>query len=705
MTTFTQDPKAAARTLGRLAKPYAHGAFATPTAKDIEQAMHRGGFYEWPGVIAVARRLSADSTRRDWTGRAYTLPAWSRVITHLGAEPGATLPDLDGFSRVYAYAEDQTATEGLKAQGREVYAVQISASSTITNCWGRAGSAHRYKPWDLATLTMLNIELPPDIVADAADEAAALRGWADRYPFYCTTPDTEILTRQGWRTYDQVKPGDVVLTLNHQTGASEWQAMTAVNVFRARKHKMLSMEGRVHSSLTTLNHRWPVITRRYPKSGPAALERRFTTSGGLTRRDTIPTAAPCADLPAEPKYTDALVELVAWYWTEGFARPGGGAEIAQSSAVNPANVDRIRAALTAVFGAGRDLQYGPRSVPGWSERTYDNGSMTVFWLNKAASALLAGIAPDKVVSTEFILSLTRAQLELFLSTSVDADGTPTAKGIPLIYQHDRQRLEPVILACILSGRTPALYYNETSGQWSVTLMKRTTVAPCMKPGVTGGRVHRKEVVDYEGVVWCPTTPNGTWLARRNGKVYFTGNSDGSWGSLDLRGFKPDDPTWGIKPSEMSRAWWREHPEAHRYSRCEWTKLAADCPAMMAITGYLANWGELERVRVLRMAGKQTPGHLDRHTDITDRAAGTADGKITRFHIPLITHPKALMTAWNLRGEKTTVHLKRGSVFYLDARKPHAVVNASGQDRVHLVVDVKATQRCRDEIIRGTELAA
>ena len=26
------------------------------------------------------------------------------------------------------------------------------------------------------------------------------------------------------------------------------------------------------------------------------------------------------------------------------------------------------------------------------------------------------------------------------------------------------------------------------------------------------------------MVWCPQTLNGTWLAKRNGKIYFTGNS-------------------------------------------------------------------------------------------------------------------------------------------------------------------------------------
>jgi hypothetical protein len=35
-----------------------------------------------------------------------------------------------------------------------------------------------------------------------------------------------------------------------------------------------------------------------------------------------------------------------------------------------------------------------------------------------------------------------------------------------------------------------------------------------------------EVVDYDGgPIWCPTTENGSWLARREGSVYFSGNSE------------------------------------------------------------------------------------------------------------------------------------------------------------------------------------
>lgn len=183
-------------------------------------------------------------------------------------------------------------------------------------------------------------------------------------------------------------------------------------------------------------------------------------------------------------------------------------------------------------------------------------------------------------------------------------------------------------------------------------------------------------------------------------------SDGSWDAVSLRGFNPADPSWGVKPAEMSKRWWSEHPEAAKFDRCDWTVMAERTPATVELINSVRWWGELERVRLLRMAGRDgRGGSLSRHTDVTDRAAGTRDGQIVRFHIPLVTHPKITMSGWNLRGERHDVHLPAWSMWYLDARKPHAVDNRGGIDRIHLVVDVVADDRCRRAIIDGQDHAA
>jgi hypothetical protein len=59
--------------------------------------------------------------------------------------------------------------------------------------------------------------------------------------------------------------------------------------------------------------------------------------------------------------------------------------------------------------------------------------------------------------------------------------------------------------------------------WLVQILKRDFVRPTVL-GKTKRRIHR-------GVVWCPTTESGTWLARRSGTIYYTGNSSDCLRSL------------------------------------------------------------------------------------------------------------------------------------------------------------------------------
>lgn len=172
------------------------------------------------------------------------------------------------------------------------------------------------------------------------------------------------------------------------------------------------------------------------------------------------------------------------------------------------------------------------------------------------------------------------------------------------------------------------------------------------------------------------------------------NRDGSWSAISLRGFDPADPTWGVKPAEMSKAWWAEHPEAAGMT-CDWTVFAERVPALMAVIRSVPWWTRFERVRLLRMSARGGKGgKLLRHTDITDRSAGTRDGQVCRFHLPIVTHPDVRMMTWELDGRQVSTHLAPWRLYYLDQRKPHAVVNASPVDRVHLVVDVLADDAVR-----------
>jgi len=364
----------------------------------------------------------------------------------------------------------------------------------------------------------------PNIIGIEGTPAAEANHW-------CADTDTEILTRDGWKRHDALEVGDQVLTLNHKTDLSEWQPCDAVNRFDVVNEPMLSMQGRFHSSLTTMNHRW-AVRRKQPGGLAADRARAFVTSAELNTSDFIPTAAPCADLPVEAKYDDAFVELVAWFYTEGTCGYRVGRDlpqvtIHQSHAANTQNVARIRRALTATFGAasvdmgrgGRHANYETAAM--WREiRRPDKPGMTDFKLNGAAGRIFTDLAPHRVVPLAFIHALTLAQLELFISVSIAADGYRQAHGHGGLIQKDPAMLAAFELAVILVGRTPITTTAEYDGYQRHIMIRCAQRAT----SVVGPRGRQWTRETYTGVVWCPTTANRTWLARRDGKVFFTGNS-------------------------------------------------------------------------------------------------------------------------------------------------------------------------------------
>ena len=97
--------------------------------------------------------------------------------------------------------------------------------------------------------------------------------------------------------------------------------------------------------------------------------------------------------------------------------------------------------------------------------------------------------------------------------------------------------------------------------------------------------------------------------------------------------------------------------------------------------------------------KLTPdgGELERHTDQVDPDSGVQDGKVMRFHFPLITNDDVVFTMWGVDGKPKSVNMQVGECWYLDTRKPHRAINNGNTDRIHLVVDVEADDKIRELI--------
>lgn len=182
--------------------------------------------------------------------------------------------------------------------------------------------------------------------------------------------------------------------------------------------------------------------------------------------------------------------------------------------------------------------------------------------------------------------------------------------------------------------------------------------------------------------------------------YSTYNVKNTWSAFALRGFQQDDPTCIVKPSEMPKDWKKAHPEAVDWTIGD-TEAAKLMPSVMQVVKeQCARLGtEPERIRVMRLTA--SGGELARHSDITDRNAGTADGQVCRFHIPLRTSAMVEFQMWDDRGNRYTRHMPEGSMWYLDQRKPHRAVNKSPDvERIHVVWDAYVNDAMRERLAQA-----
>lgn len=327
----------------------------------------------------------------------------------------------------------------------------------------------------------------------------------------CVDDQTEVLTQRGWMTHDQLLEDDQVLTIDAETSAITWQQPTAINRFDWDGPLERWTSARM-DALTTPNHRWLVGNRS--KHGGYYIDDgtpySFATTEELQDRKYVRLVVgggnPQAFSPF-PTFTDEFVELVGWVVTEGtYPKKANSVYVAQSEIANASYVERLRHLVKHFSSQGATASaYSPQR----------DGDIT-FYFGKGIGSLLREIAPNRQLTPAFLGALTVAQAELLYETLIDGDGHRHKEhGNVTWTQQDSGRINSFqMLAAMLGKRTHSRQINN----------KKESLISEYRTRYTSNWAITKQPEHYQGVVWCPSTPAGTWLARRNGYTYWTGNS-------------------------------------------------------------------------------------------------------------------------------------------------------------------------------------
>ena len=326
----------------------------------------------------------------------------------------------------------------------------------------------------------------------------------------CVDSETMALTPEGPKPYSELHVGDLIFTFSQDRDVLEVQTVEKMNVFEI-DDELVEFTRNDCSFFFTENHELlDRISIRHNRT------KKVKAGWFLGKNDAVrfPAGKSLEDVRGEEiipygrGFSDDHFRLAAWVLAEGsvYVRKDTGAtqvSIAQYRK-NGKKVEEIEALLNR-------LEMNHR---------YDNRE---FILDKDSSDFIVGIMGlEKYKIPAWVKDSPIRQRKIFVYEYAKGDGCMVGERISYICFGDRYRsfAKEMMVLCYGSG-IGIKWRDKTSGFGHpvINLVPHNEDKKwfCLKS---------KGKVPYKGVVWCPTTKNGTWVAYRNGIPFITGNS--SW---------------------------------------------------------------------------------------------------------------------------------------------------------------------------------
>lgn len=477
-----------------------------------------------PGPIRLAehqKRIIDAALERDENGHfKYSTIVYSAPKKSGKSAISAAVALYMAYSNPNAYIA-LIANDGKQADDR-LYG-PISTCFRLHNQLGGIFKGVRYTQLEATLDNFTKIE---PINVDAAGEA----GSQPLGTFFCFDEETEILTKEGWKRWNEYSMEDEFITLRPD-GNIEYHKPYAVNRYEysgpmyelnsgsinlcvSPQHKLY---GKLHWTRNRdrvrfeKNYVEDVIQFKGRYGVRVEAGTLFEVSGSVPDYVEIPATArkPALQVPIK-KY----LKFLGWYLAEGCTHKTDTVVIAQSP--ESKYVSEIKEIIS-------ELGFEPHT---WKSRSI------VFYSTQWAKHLMKfGKAHEKYIPV-WIKHLPDEYLNILLETYWKGDGykngQATIKYGNTLYATNSETLrDDLSEIAARQGRhvTITTYQDKRWGKPLYTIN--------IKPKTTGERVvstptKNFRTIDYTGHIHCPTVPNGIVCIRRGGKVHWQGQSE-IWG--------------------------------------------------------------------------------------------------------------------------------------------------------------------------------
>lgn len=344
--------------------------------------------------------------------------------------------------------------------------------------------------------------------------------------FACFDDKTEILTTNGWKTYDTLKEGDTALSVNLKTNFVENDPIKKVfrydyngDIFRIKTPKKLDF-------IFTPNHR---IVYKTKKGGDKWIWEEKLKIEEIQKISKYHISLPCfgnwiGKKKEKIKVNDFIFKTKIWF--EFLGRFLGDGYLSKSSIhiyENIKNQDRISGLCNIITKLG----FEPKKIINEKKHSVTISIHDVH-LVKALQNILDGKthSKDRTIPNEY-LDYSPEYLHCLLKGLMESDGSTTKSGEKTYTTINKDHANSFQLLALKCGYNCSINNRVSNG-----FNKKTPYYLCVLSGfrqkkssfVVSKQHNHITTEQYNGKIWCASTRNTTLIIRRNGRVVVTGNS-------------------------------------------------------------------------------------------------------------------------------------------------------------------------------------
>lgn len=415
-----------------------------------------------------------------------------------------------------------------KTQAQKALAIPMGTRGAMT-LFGLPGTAGAHEPFaEHIAGSEYPTEMPPDTYGRVVTVYQPFPHHPDNHWFDCYDAETEVLSKTGWMLFSDLRGNESLATVNLASDQIEYQFPSAL-IRKPYEGEMVKVGGEKYSRidlLVTPSHRMVV----HAGQGSDKMPPTFKEASSLTIWDKIKCSAHWTGVGVKTfkipqafnkKYKDVeidavlLAQFLGWYVAEGCCGHYGkkrDARVIISQNRGP-KADKIRKLL--------DL------LP-WRYHQNDKGFVLS---NDQAYRIVCDFGGRSTKRVpQWIKDATPDLISEFVRCAVDGDGW-RRKGCETYASISNELAGDIQELYLKMGYATSLRYvfpkpyciegrsgeNVQPQYWAY---RKTVVRAQLRDSRNKPNFRR---VNYSGMVYCATVPNGTLIVRRNGKVAVCGN--------------------------------------------------------------------------------------------------------------------------------------------------------------------------------------